>query len=455
MAPGATVRYNTAQLWRCELAATPPEVTPVRIKVLGRQIDQTWVFFLVLYAVMAFIFYTVFAFAGPTLEPASLAAFAVLMLIHAALHHSLRRFEATPLARPGGVASAQWSAWFYVLLQYALPLLMVLLVREWLVAALLFPVAAEGFALMRDVRAGLAVVAVGLAVWAVAMYAVGGTETAVTGLPLGIAVFAFVTIYVGMFTRQERERGRVEGLLRALEGAHGELAAAHRQLQEYAVQVEMLTISNERQRMARELHDTLAQGLAGLIMQLEAIDGLLGKGHPAKARAVTQQALERARVTLADARRSIQALRAGPLERGSLAEAVRREVESFTATCGVHCSLAWADDSEVGALPQATAQHLLRIVQEGLANVARHAQARHVSIQFARSGERVDLRIRDDGIGFTPAEAIGRPGHFGLVGLQERVRLAGGRFTIASAPGQGASLEVTLPLGDEQAEGAL
>ena len=107
-----------------------------------------------------------------------------------------------------------------------------------------------------------------------------------------------------MYSRQADARVKAQELL-------AELEAANRRLTESADQIEDLTLANERQRMARELHDTLAQGLAGLILQLEAADSHLASGHPDRAQAIVQQAMTRARETLAESRRAIDGLRAG------------------------------------------------------------------------------------------------------------------------------------------------
>jgi NarL family two-component system sensor histidine kinase YdfH len=142
----------------------------------------------------------------------------------------------------------------------------------------------------------------------------------------------FVIIFVWLFDRQNKAREEAQNALRDLD-------AAHRQLAEYAAQVEDLTLLNERQRMARELHDTLAQGLAGLILQLEAIDSHLSRGNTAKAQTITQQAMDRARSTLADARRAIDDLRSGEMPEVNLETALREETDRFTAASGIPCEL--------------------------------------------------------------------------------------------------------------------
>ena len=150
----------------------------------------------------------------------------------------------------------------------------------------------------------------------------------------------FVLMFVWMFDRQNKAREEAQNALR-------ELDVAHRQLTEYAAQVEDLTLANERQRMARELHDTLAQGLAGLVLQLEAIDSHLSRGNTTKAQAITQQAMDRARSTLADARRAIDDLRSGDVPEVDLETAVREEADRFTAASGIPCELSIVLPSEL------------------------------------------------------------------------------------------------------------
>src|SRR3990172_7937682 len=144
-------------------------------------------------------------------------------------------------------------------------------------------------------------------------------------LPALIAYIApmafFILVYALMFQRQAKARQQTQSLLADLE-------IAHRQLAEYAVQVESLTLNAERERMARELHDTLAQGLAGLILQLEAANSHLTSNRFDRAQMILQQAMARARATLADSRRAIDDLRTGAGR--DAAEAIRVEVSRFT-----------------------------------------------------------------------------------------------------------------------------
>ena len=251
---------------------------------------------------------------------------------------------------------------------------------------------------------------------------------------LGI-ILVFVVIYVVSFTRQVQARERAQHLLQELE-------AAHRQLQAYADRVEELTISQERQRMAQELHDTLAQGLAGLILQLEAADSHLEEGNAPKAQETVQRAMERARTTLREARRAIQALRPAALEQSSLVDALGREVDEFAATTGMHAT--FQVDSGSPDVPPAMAQDILRIVQESLTNVARHAKADHVVVRLETRDDRLRVAVEDDGCGFNPDQVAGQPGSFGLRGLKERARHLGGELEVRSTPGMGTTVTLEM-----------
>ena len=137
--------------------------------------------------------------------------------------------------------------------------------------------------------------------------------------------------------------------------------------------------------MAQELHDTLAQGLAGLILQLEAVDSHLEDGNAPKARETVQRAMELARTTLHEARRAIQALRPAALEHNSLVDALGTRLTSFAPTTGIHA--VFQVDSGVPDIPEDDAQDILRIVQESLTNVARHAGAAHVVVRLEAHGQ--------------------------------------------------------------------
>jgi len=269
-------------------------------------------------------------------------------------------------------------------------------------------------------------------------YLAWGAESLGGFISLYIAVLLFVMVYIILFGLQSRERDKAKQLLAELEQAHTKLG-------EYASQVEDLTLTAERQRMARELHDTLAQGLAGLILQLEAVDSNLLQGQAEQAGAIVQQAMDRARSTLAEARRAITNLRSEGLIDNDLVEAVRKEVARFRSATGIAVSSIYHPLPEI---PASLNEHALRAIREGLTNIARHAQAQRVSLHIGMNDQALVLLLKDDGVGFDAEQGVGREGHYGLIGLRERARLVGGSMVVESEPGKGTTLILRLPLKD-------
>jgi two-component system, NarL family, sensor kinase len=198
--------------------------------------------------------------------------------------------------------------------------------------------------------------------------------------------------------------------------------------------------AEERNRLAREIHDTLAQSLAALTMQLEVVDARAADQGDQRLAGAAHRSLELARSTLDEARRSVLDLRAAPLEGRTLTQAL----EQLTGSVPGAGTLVVSDGRDtVEDLPAAVAVGLYRIAQQAIANVARHAGARHVTIRLDCEPNRVSLRLEDDGVGFDPAEVPS--GRFGLVGMSERARLLGGTLRVESSPGSGTVVEVTIP----------
>ena len=250
----------------------------------------------------------------------------------------------------------------------------------------------------------------------------------VTVIPITI----FISMYVTLYVRQAEAREKAEALA-------AELEAANQQLTEYAARVEDLTITTERQRMARELHDTLSQGLAGLILQLEATDAHLNNNHTAKAQSIIGNAMEQARATLADARRAIDDLRQSSLD--DLDSALHLEISRFTNATGIPILF---HTDQIPPLPAPVTETLVRAVAEALTNVANHAQAHNVAVDVRIKDKSISVTIQDDGRGFD-ASAI-PSGHYGILGIKERVRLVNGSFEIQSNNGKGTTIRIDIPI---------
>lgn len=353
--------------------------------------------------------------------PALLESLVAIAAVHAALHVLMPRFTSV----------AALVAYSVVQCALAIAFGAVSGSVAWTVQLLLL-VLAEAVAVLPSLRAQTAAAAFAVAVGAVAAAALFGAGALARAVMHGAPVAASIVVFGRLYHRQARSREQSQAALVALD-------AANRRLVEYAAEVERLTVASERQRFARELHDTLAQGLVGLVLQLEALEAHLARGDVPKAVKILRHARERARSALADARTAISDLRTvAP----SLQDAIREESARFSAATGIPCTL--SVPSAI-SLPEETASHAIRCVAEGLTNVARHARASRASVSVAESDEAVTVELADDGVGFDVAAAEGREGHFGLLGLRERTRLAGGSLEIASHAGRGTVLRFHLP----------
>jgi signal transduction histidine kinase len=199
----------------------------------------------------------------------------------------------------------------------------------------------------------------------------------------------------------------------------------------------------ERNRLARELHDTIAQGLTAVTMQLEAAQRGFER-DPARARARVGRAHELARAALGDVRRSVWTLAAPLIDGGALAEALAELTERFAERTGLAASYAHSGPPIV--LGHAAATQVLRVAQEALQNVEKHARAGTVEVRSAAEAGQLRVWVRDDGAGFAALPEPGAGGGFGLLSLHERARLAGGTLQVESAPGAGARVMVTVPM---------
>ncbi|HEX2623432.1 MAG TPA: GAF domain-containing sensor histidine kinase [Phototrophicaceae bacterium] len=198
----------------------------------------------------------------------------------------------------------------------------------------------------------------------------------------------------------------------------------------------------ERTRIAREIHDTLAQGLTAIALQLETADALLETdGNPERIRLLVQQALTLTRNNLDEARRSVLDLRAAPLEGRTLPEALDTLARDYAARWNMKLEI---NIEAKQVLPSRLETGLYRIAQEALSNAVRHAQARTLTLQLASNPQEIRLTIEDDGQGFDPEQV--EPGRYGLIGLNERVKLLGGTLHLCSTPGEGTSIDVVLPV---------
>jgi signal transduction histidine kinase len=205
---------------------------------------------------------------------------------------------------------------------------------------------------------------------------------------------------------------------------------------------EFAAVTGERGRIAREIHDTLAQGFVGIGVQLETV-AKLQETSADRAREHLDRARILVRSSLADARRTVWALRAETLEKHDLAGALELVARQLSGDHAVAVRVV----GQPRRLAAEVENNLLRIGQEALANAVRHAQASEIGVDLEFRQGAVRLRVRDDGRGFDVDHAA-RPasGQFGLAGIRERVHNLGGELTLTSRPGQGSELVVEVPV---------
>ena len=228
-----------------------------------------------------------------------------------------------------------------------------------------------------------------------------------------------------------------------LADAAAEQARINEQLVHYAASLEELTISRERNRLARELHDTLAHSLSAVTVQLGAVE-TLWENSPDAAKALLAQADASARDGLEEARRALQALRASPLEDLGLVLALEALAKEAAARTNATLRLSLPEDN-LTLLEPYIEQSIYRVAQEALENSVRHAEANQLRVSLTNSAEQIQLTIRDNGRGFEPSKAAVN-GHFGVAGLEERASVIGGTLTVESGPLEGTTIHLTVPL---------
>jgi len=233
-------------------------------------------------------------------------------------------------------------------------------------------------------------------------------------------------------------------IMRQLREQRVALQQANQKLVHYASTLEQLTVSRERNRMARELHDTVAHTLSGLAVQLEGIRSLW-RSEPEQSYAMLEKSLAATRSGLTETRKAIQSLRATPLEDLGVVLAIRQLAEATADRAGF--TLHFEQIGLPSDLPIDAEQCLYRVTQEGLENIVRHAAAQNVELRLSHQNDGINLLIRDDGLGFDPA-TVDQGLHYGLRGLRERADLLGAKLTIESAPDQGTMIQLTVKADD-------
>lgn len=228
----------------------------------------------------------------------------------------------------------------------------------------------------------------------------------------------------------------VNNLMETQRTQRAKLMEANARLAEYAGTLEQLAVSRERNRLAGELHDTVAHTLSGLAVNLEALKTVIPEKE-AKAHQMLDHSLHTARFGLDETRRALKALRAGPLEELGLEKAISRLVKTASERAGI--PIDWECPADLPTMPSMVEQALYRVAQEALENIVRHANASHASVQLRPSADQVHLRIKDDGVGISSDLSSQNEG-FGLRGLRERAAAVGARLSVESHAGDGTEI---------------
>ena len=239
---------------------------------------------------------------------------------------------------------------------------------------------------------------------------------------------------VGVRIQEEQEQRKK--VVADLEAALQENVALHAQL---VAQAREAGVLDERQRLAGEIHDTLAQGLAGIITQLEAAAGL--EADAKERRAHLEKALALARQSLGEARRSVRALRPAELESSQLQEAIGKLASEWSVVSGVPVLIQTV--GEPSPLAPEVEVTIFRLVQESLTNVGKHARAHRVVVTVSYLDDAVRLDVLDDGVGFAgPGNGDG----YGLVSMRQRISRIGGTLDIETTPGGGTTVTASIPV---------
>jgi signal transduction histidine kinase len=264
-------------------------------------------------------------------------------------------------------------------------------------------------------------------------------------LTLDQTMLWFLAWFLWRSDNQDLERKQA---LADLNEANGRLVATitenedlHRQL---IAQAREAGVAEERRRMAREIHDTLAQGLTGIVTQLQAAEQAAGRppGDPAGWRRHVAAATQLARDSLSEARRSVDALRPEPLERCRLSEALADVAKRWAALNGIPVQVQTTGTAR--PIQPEIEFALLRAAQEALANVARHAHATRVGLTVSYMENEVALDVRDDGIGFDPT-TLPDNGSFGLIAMRQRIADLSGTVEVESEPDGGTAISTCIP----------
>jgi signal transduction histidine kinase len=213
------------------------------------------------------------------------------------------------------------------------------------------------------------------------------------------------------------------------------------QLRIHRLREQFNLILTERSRIARELHDTLIQGLSGITMEMQALAGRL---RAPEERATLEDIVRDAGTCLRETRRSVAGLRSMPGSDSGLAAAIAQATKEITEAKNVKLKLKL--DKSPAELSPEVQYNLLRIASEAVNNSVKHSGAKVIEVTLTCGEQELQLSVKDDGAGFSKENGGMRPGHYGLIGMKERAAQIGGRINLASEPGRGTTVSVLLPI---------
>lgn len=265
------------------------------------------------------------------------------------------------------------------------------------------------------------------------LFYLGGIEAILYNLPVYAGGYIFFGAFSTAAARAEAARAETQSLLE-------DLSAAHTKLQAYAAQAEELAVAEERNRLAREMHDTLGHRLTVAIVQLEGAGRLVEK-EPQRAQEMLATVKEQMRAALSELRGTVATLREPLQADTSITNALQALGKSYENATGIEVSMAFAHN--IPSLPNEYRVAIYRAAQEGLTNVQRHAEATQVKMSLLLNNVEIDLTLQDNGKGLPEnADKLG----FGLRGIQERAAQLNGRMRLETNPEGGAQICLCLPL---------
>lgn len=272
-----------------------------------------------------------------------------------------------------------------------------------------------------------------------------GVPLKADGETIGVMVIGFPKPYEWLPTERELMRAIGDRTALAIERARMTDALREREQRIAELSGHLLRVQEEeRKRISRELHDETGQALMVIRLYL----GMMETGNTAKGvRGKIRETVEVVDRTIEGIRRIIGKLSPLVLQELGLVAAIRKEAKDFARNTGVKARVMIAED--VGRLASGTEQAVYRVVQEALHNVAKHAQAKNVTVQVARADEQVQVVVEDDGVGIQSRSSNSRDHSFGLAGIKERIAMLGGTSRVISTKGQGTRIEISVPAGEE------